>query len=168
MLRHERNAPIWLFSFVDLAFLLLIAFTQIGPDSPGTHPELAELEIPTISGPGTPFVRSTEAPAWHLRVYPPVETSSGTPAVRPYALLEPQRGTEGGDATAIDAGELKAHLELLRDRASAKPILAPHPDSRSEDLLVAVSLLEEIWTSGRTVAVRPESAVASGPTHDKP
>jgi len=43
MKRRERSAPIWLFSFVDLAFLLLIAFTQLVPDPEKTRAELAEL-----------------------------------------------------------------------------------------------------------------------------
>jgi len=44
MKRRERSAPIWLFSFVDLAFLLLIAFTQLVPDPEKTRAELAELD----------------------------------------------------------------------------------------------------------------------------
>ncbi len=72
MLHHERSAPIWLFSFVDLAFLLLIAFTQIGPDRDRSPNELAELEIPQIYGRGTPRSGQSATGGWQLRIYPSV------------------------------------------------------------------------------------------------
>ena len=40
-----NSAPAWLFSFVDLAFLLLIAMTQMSADE---MPELGEIVIPRI------------------------------------------------------------------------------------------------------------------------
>ena len=69
MLRHERSAPIWLFSFVDLAFLLLIAFTQIDAPTADTAHDLATLDIPRIHGPGTPHERNATASPWQLRVH---------------------------------------------------------------------------------------------------
>jgi hypothetical protein len=68
----------------------------------------------------------------------------------------------------IDATELASHLRLLHDRQLDKPILAPHRDSRSEDLLVAVGLLQNVWQTQRAVAVVPGNAVASGPGSDDP
>ena len=40
------NAPSWLFSFVDLAFLLMIAMTQLTEDAPVEAPNLGELVVP--------------------------------------------------------------------------------------------------------------------------
>ena len=172
MLRYERSAPIWLFSFVDLAFLLLIAFTQIGPDPSNRGPTIAELEIPRIAGPGQPLASGDSEAAWQLRVYPPdagkTAEARAASGPRPYALLEPLASDATATAKPIDVGDLKAHLELLRTRDSGKPILAPHRDARAEDLLVAVSLLEDIWKSNRTVAIRPDAAVSAGPDDEAP
>ncbi|HEB90798.1 MAG TPA: hypothetical protein ENI85_14590 [Deltaproteobacteria bacterium] len=177
MLRYEKSAPIWLFSFVDLAFLLLIAFTQIGPETEGPPLELGELEIPRIHGPAPPLERDAAAAGWQLRVYPVDHERPREVPRTPFALTlpgtnaapgpapKPSPPTAGSDSftAALDATELAAHLRLLRDRGMGRPILAPHRDSRSEDLLIAVGLIEEIWEGGRTVAVAPGPAVASGP-----
>ena len=47
------HAPAWLFSFVDLAFLLLIAMTQVGVESNGIAMELGEIVIPRIQSDAT-------------------------------------------------------------------------------------------------------------------
>ena len=154
MLRHERNAPIWLFSFVDLAFLLLIAFTQIGP-VPVAGPVLSaigEIEIPRLETPARPTTGAQSANRWQLRVHP----TDASPDV--FELVEADR-----PGTRIAAADLASRLDLLHARSAEKPILAPHRDSRSEDLLIAVGLLETVWQGGRTVAVRPGAAVGSGP-----
>ncbi len=177
MLRYEKSAPIWLFSFVDLAFLLLIAFTQIGPEIEGPPLELGELEIPRIHGRTGPLERSAAASGWQLRVYPTDPERARDDSRTPFALVErgSRSATEsdsrksvpsvGSDRveTPLDTAELAADLRLLHERGQARPILAPHRDSRSEDLLIAVGLIEEIWKSGRAVAVAPGPAVASGP-----
>jgi len=154
MLRHERNAPIWLFSFVDLAFLLLIAFTQIdpAPQADPLLPAIGEIEIPRLETPATPMAGGEDAIRWQLRVHP-TDVSADV-----FELVETDR-----PGKRIDAAVLASRLELLHDRSAAKPILAPHRDSRSEDLLIAVGLLETVWKTERTVAVRPGPAVASGP-----
>lgn len=158
MLRHERNAPIWLFSFVDLAFLLLIAFTQIGPvPEPDPTPlAMGEIEIPQLETPARPMTGGRDPIRWQLRVHP--SDGSGDASAGVFELVE-----TGRPGTRVDAADLASRLELIHDRSAAKPILAPHRDSRSEDLLVAVGLLETVWQGGRTVAVRPGRAVGSGP-----
>ena len=47
------NAPVWLFSFVDLAFLLIIAMTQLGVESNGISLELGDIVIPRIDSEAT-------------------------------------------------------------------------------------------------------------------
>ncbi|MEM9176333.1 MAG: hypothetical protein AAGC67_13985 [Myxococcota bacterium] len=159
MLRHERSAPIWLFSFVDLAFLLLIAFTQIGPRDAADAPDLATLEIPRIHGPGTPTDLPASAALWQLRVHPVDVPLDATAAHLPFVLVEP--GTDPAAAALRDASDLGHALSLLGDRGLPKPILAPHRDARAEDLLVAVALLDEHWRGDRTTAVRPDAPIAS-------
>ena len=153
MLRHERSAPIWLFSFVDLAFLLLIAFTQIGPRTTEDPERLAALAIPQILGPGSPQAPAAVEGAWQLRVQPvPTPLEEGTTHA-PFVLVEP--GTDASTSPVRNAEDLAEALALLESRAARKPILAPHRDARAEDLLVAVALLDAHFAGGRTSTVRP-------------
>lgn len=158
MLRHERSAPIWLFSFVDLAFLLLIAFTQISSDEPVNDQPLAGIEVPHIPGPGTSLARSGSANLWQLRVGPPIANETSPP----FRLIEPSQPS--AEAEAIDATDLEARLDVLARRGARKPLLAPHPDARAEDLLVAADLLGRVFQKSRIVAVRPGPDVAAGTT----
>lgn len=176
MLRHagpDRSAPIWLFSFVDLAFLLLIAFTQAGPRTVAMGDPVGLLDIPRLETAARPIEESANAPVWLLRVHPPLARAeaTGTPPARPaFELLESSRAlpAEAGQVRPaverIDARELAARLELLRARKLERPVLAPHRDSRSEDLLVAVGLLETTWQGRRAVAVLPGPPVAARAT----
>lgn len=164
MLRHDKSAPIWLFSFVDLAFLLLIAFTQVGLPKAEAAVEIVELEVPRIHGRGRPAVTPAAGPVWQLRVHP---SSSAERPEAPFQLIEPGLPSNAAASPPfVEASELEARLRLLRERETRKPVIAPHRDSRSEDLLMAVSLLEEVWQSTRTVAVRPGPDVASAPADD--
>lgn len=162
MLRHERSAPIWLFSFVDLAFLLLIAFTQIGPRPDAAELELAGIEIPRIHGRGRALPGSHDAAAWQLRVRPTRPGASEGTDHAPFLLV--QTSSVGAvEPVGVVAEELDTQLRVLRERRLGKPVLAPHRDARAEDLLVAVALLEDVWGEDRIVAVRPGPPVAAGP-----
>lgn len=151
MKRRESSAPIWLFSFVDLAFLLLIAFTQLAPDPEKEGLVVGELELPRIAGVapakhGEPF-----APLWQLRVLPLAGSDDPNTVRAPFELIEPGARSP----RAIGADELASGLEVLHVRALPRPVLAPHRDARSEDLLVAVALLERIWANDRGITVVP-------------
>lgn len=174
MKRREKSAPIWLFSFVDLAFLLLILFTQLIPDTPPNPVAVAELELPRIERVEPAAVAPSSEPVWQIRIRP--LAIGDDPAVRraPFELIEPTRNgsaaareDDGGAAIAsqepFDARDLEARLEVLHARSAARPLLAPHREARSEDLLVAVSLLERIWQSGRGVTVLPTPAISAPP-----
>jgi len=164
MLRYESSAPIWLFSFVDLAFLLLIAFTQIDPHEPAPEVPLATLEVPRVRSPGTPLERSTAASRWQLRVHSLRDAGHPDTQRRPFVLVEP--GAEPTSAATLDERDLAQGLATLVGREIPKPVLAPHPDARAEDLLVAVGLLDERWRDRRSVAVKPTPAVAAAPLDD--
>lgn len=184
MLRHERSAPIWLFSFVDLAFLLLIAFTQAGPEWARTGPPVGQIEMPRLQTPAGPLAGRSDPSGWQLRVHPvlahegrrtgesavaaPLKPASEPRSALPFELVEsagaqPESTRDGAAPTRIDARALAVRLERLRERGAARPILAPHRDSRSEDLLIAVGLLEDAWQGDRAVAVVPGPQVAAGP-----
>ena len=165
MKRRERSAPIWLFSFVDLAFLLLIAFTQLVPDPEKTRVDMAELELPRIEAVEPSAAAAAGSPRWQIRVLP--LAASDDPAVErtPFELIAPGPSDDAPDRSAaarrVGAKELASRLDLIRDRAQPRPLLAPHRDARSEDLLVAVSLLERVWENDRGVSVEPIPAISA-------
>ena len=82
------NVPVWLFSFVDLAFLLIIAMTQIGVDSNGISLELGEILIPRIESEATQNLPGGSAERWQLRVHPMNEALQ-----QPFELTRPERGS---------------------------------------------------------------------------
>jgi hypothetical protein len=136
------NAPSWLFSFVDLAFLLLIAMTQLADDAQN-QPDLGEIAVPRISSDATSDLPALASERWQLRIHPADSGSEG-----PFELVrggEPEGGRLGGAA-------LRERLEALAGDAR-KPLLAPHEDSRSQDLLDAVSMVQDLWPGRRRATV---------------
>ena len=142
--RGGTQQPAWLFSFVDLAFLLLIAMTQVG--SPTDAPDLGEIVVPRLESEATSDLPQQAAARWQLRVHPPG-------AGPPYALVP---ATAPPDGARLDAAGLRAELSALRRETRDKPLLAPHRDSRSQDLLEAVGIVEELWPGRRRATVLPE------------
>jgi hypothetical protein len=139
---QRGNAPSWLFSFVDLAFLLLIAMTQLADDAQN-QPDLGEIVVPRISSDATSELPALATERWQLRIHPPDADGQG-----PFELMrggEPESGRLG-------AAALRERLEVLAGDAR-KPLLAPHEDSRSQDLLDAVSMIEDLWPGHRRATV---------------
>lgn len=146
-----HHAPVWLFSFVDLAFLLLIAMTQLD-EGRELAIELGEIVVPRIHA-SAEDMPAAAAVRWQLRVHP---AEAG--AVGPYALVLPRADGSEPAAERIDAAALRARLVALHVESAARPLLAPHADSRSQDLLDAVSILEEAWPDRRRALVTPALA----------
>ena len=62
---EQGGAPAWLFSFVDLAFLMLIAMTQLAGDV-AQAPDLGEMIVPSINEQSAPGELATGSDrAWH-------------------------------------------------------------------------------------------------------
>ena len=140
MASSEQPAA-WLFSFVDLAFLLLIAMTQIGGGGSDVAVELGEIVVPRVHE-GTASELPGEATAgWQLRVH---AAADGT---APFELVQPE--ARNGESERIAATELTARLAALHEAGASKPLLAPHGESHSQDLLLAASALEELWPRRR-------------------
>jgi hypothetical protein len=142
------GSPPWLFSFVDLAFLLLLALTQLGSKEQAIPVDLGEIAIPHLHAGETNELEHEASDRWQLRVHPPVAD------VAPYELV--QSGAEPSARLALS--ELEDRLAELRESREEQPLLAPHEDSRSQDLLDAVGLLEDLWDQGRLATVVPEYA----------
>jgi hypothetical protein len=148
--QSAHGAPVWLFSFVDLAFLLLIALTQM-QSGKQMAVELGEIVVPKIST-ETEGMPSSAPIAWQLRVHPKDEHGAS-----PFELLDPNRP---GAERRIDEKTLRARLAEIAHSGGERPVLAPDAESRSQDLLTAVSLVEESWPDRRRATVTP---LAGGP-----
>jgi hypothetical protein len=138
---------IWLFSFADLAFLLLIAFTQAS--TIGKVPvSIGEMTLPkVVEGPHvTPF--PTTAQLYQVRIHKPSSETEG-----PFQLIAVDRN--GGETVGlrIPADQLNEQLTLLAQNGAQRPVLIPDELSISKDMLLAMSLVEKIWAGTRTVTV---------------
>jgi len=149
MNQTDGSAPSWLFSFVDLAFLMLIAMTQLAPDPDAKIPNLGEMIVPRVNAAAATELGNAAAESWQLRVHPPEES-----AVSPYQLVRFVEGVVQDDGTRIVHDELRVQLLSLKNDRGIKPILAPHADSRSQDMLEAAALLEDMWPGRRRATVR--------------
>lgn len=148
MQHSDGAAPAWLFSFVDLAFLMLIAMTQLAPDPGANIPNLGEMIVPRVGAKASTEMGSGAAEVWQLRVHPPeVEEPS------PYALIRVVDGVAQDDGARIEPELLRSQLAQLKEGRGSKPMLAPHEDSRSQDMLEAAAMLEELWPGRRRAAV---------------
>ena len=143
MAAQHSDTPAWLFSFVDLAFLILLAMTQVGSLDAEKGLDLGELVVPRVGekSPAEPLTGGGNAT--QVRVYPPGDT------LPVFELV-----TGGAPSPRLDVAELRERLKRLRAGSSDRPVLAPHADSRSEDLLTAVSLVEDAWPSERRATVQ--------------
>ena len=147
MQHSDGAAPAWLFSFVDLAFLMLIAMTQLAPDPGAAIPNLGEMIVPKVGAAASTEMGGAAAEAWQLRVHPPEEAVAS-----PYELVRIVGG-EAEEGERIEAPVLRTELAALKAGAGLKPMLAPHEDSRSQDMLEAAAMLEELWPGRRRATV---------------
>jgi len=145
----EGSAPAWLFSFVDLAFLMLIAMTQLAPDPGAKVPNLGEMIVPSVGATASTEMSAAAADSWQLRVHPPLEEAKS-----PYELVRIVEGVAQTDGSRIVEQDLRDQLALLKNERGGKPLLAPHEDSRSQDMLEAAAMLEEMWPGRRRAAVQ--------------
>ena len=143
MAAQHSDTPAWLFSFVDLAFLILLAMTQIGSVETRKGLDLGELIVPRVGENAPALALEIGANVTQVRVYPPGDA-------KPVFELV----SSGAPGERLGRDELRARLSRLRAASADRPVLAPHADSRSEDLLAAVSLIEDVWPSDRRAMVQ--------------
>ncbi|MEE8164938.1 MAG: hypothetical protein V3T64_05170 [Myxococcota bacterium] len=148
MMHSDSGAPAWLFSFVDLAFLMVIAMTQLAPDPAAKIPDLGEMIVPRVSAVASTEMGAAAAEVWQLRVHPPKSES-----VSPFELLQVEDGAPRSRGSRIATPDLRVALASLKSERGLKPMLTPHEDSRSQDMLEAAALLEEVLPGRRRVAV---------------
>lgn len=145
---HGDGAPAWLFSFLDLALLMLIAMSAMAPDEAPEVPDLGQMVVPRIGEATTDSLSSESVDVWQLRVHPPDDAE-----VSPYELVRVVDGNAVDEGQRIEAADLEAELAKLKAASATKPMLAPHEDSRSQDMLGAAAMLEEVWPGPRWATV---------------
>lgn len=149
---EKGGAPSWLFSFVDLAFLMLIAMTLVASDKAGA-PDLGEMAVPRIGEEASKELAGGMAgKAWQLRVHPPVQNEDGS-LEPPFELVEAGPAVIGVEGELLDKQGLRDKLAKLEEDGVSKPLLAPHEDSRSQDMLDAAGMIEHYWPGPRRALV---------------
>ena len=149
---ESGGAPSWLFSFVDLAFLMIIAMILVASDKAGA-PDLGEMAVPRIGEEASKELAGGMAgKAWQLRVHPPIRDEDGT-LEPPFELREADSSPIEAEGDLLDKHDLRERLVQLQDEGVAKPLLAPHEDSRSQDMLDAAGMIEQYWPSPRRTLV---------------
>lgn len=142
MAASHSDTPAWLFSFVDLAFLILLAMTQLGSPDASKSIDLGEIVVPKIGSDSGAQPMAESYSGLQLRVYP---TGDGG---LPFEVVAPNT-----PPTRVSKQELRARLTRFYNEGLERPLLAPHADSRSEDLLLAVGTIEDIWPSNRRAMI---------------
>ena len=127
---------------------MLIAMTQLAPDPGAKIPNLGEMLVPKIGEAASKEMGAEAAEVWQLRVHPPEEDVES-----PYELIRVVDGIVPEDVPRIVPEDLRLQLAELKESAGLKPMLAPHEDSRSQDMLEAAAMLEELWPGRRRAAV---------------
>ena len=106
---HGDGAPSWLFSFLDLALLMLIAMTQLAPDTPPEVPDLGQMVVPRIGEAGSDALASESVEVWQLRVHPPEEGMAS-----PYELVHVVDGQPMDEGQRIESASLRVELAGLK------------------------------------------------------
>lgn len=149
MRRYPRQT--WLFSFVDIAFLLLLVYTQLA--RMGSTDELAaEMRLPLPEVISNPELVARKAGNEYRQVL--VDKHSA----KPYRITHIAGGREIGRSTPLDAAELDAALQAIHGEGRwSRPVIVPLPESFSSDLLQAAALVGKKWHGEGNAVVRTRS-----------
>jgi hypothetical protein len=141
----------WLFSFTDIAFLLLLVYTQLARMSSSENP-VAEMRLPAPIVAKNPELTIMKANQDYHQLL--VEKHSD----RPYRLAHIIGGNEISRSAAMSFEQLGAALRLiLGDRKNApRPVVVPLPESFSSDLLQAAALVSKNWNEAGTAVVHTD------------
>lgn len=141
----------WLFSFTDIAFLLLLVYTQLARMSSSDNP-VAEMRLPAPMVAKNPELSLMKADKDYRQLL--VEKHSD----RPYRLTRIIRGNEASRSEAMNYEELAAALQtILKERKGGpRPVVVPLPESFSSDLLQATALVGKYWSEPGSAVVHTE------------
>ncbi|MDY6854311.1 MAG: hypothetical protein SWO11_06330 [Thermodesulfobacteriota bacterium] len=145
-----KGSHIWLFAFADLAFLLLIAFTQV------PHADIQKMLLPKIP-PSSNRESIDTSLSYKLFVHPPSEELF---LKNPFEIVSSGEKEDRHTGDLLSEKQLKRRLENLSEISDTGPILWPHPSSQSEDMLIAYTHIKHIWPNSEVIiAVMPEESI---------
>jgi hypothetical protein len=141
----------WLFSFTDIAFLLLLVYTQLARMSSSDNP-VAEMRLPAPMVAKNPELALMKADKDYRQLL--VEKHSD----RPYRLTRIVRGNEYSRSDAMNYEELGVALQsVLKERKGGpRPVVVPLPESFSSDLIQATALVGKFWNEPGSAVVHTE------------
>ncbi len=143
----------WLFSFTDVAFLLLLVWTQLARMNTSNTP-VAEMQLPAPVVAKNPELTALKTEKDYRQVL--VEKHSD----RPYRLTRIIRGNEAARTEPMNFIELNAALQsYFNERKSQpRPVVVPLPESFSSDLLQAAALVSKLWNEKGSAVVHLEKS----------
>lgn len=154
-MKVRKNNFIWLFAFADLAFLLLISFTQI----PNTRLQKIPLpKVPQKNGEALIAKAATSIKLFIFEADQAEAVGSAAKAVpRPFQLATFQGANRIDETPRLEEAQLVPELKKRFKPDLAGPVLWPHPSARAEDLLTAYVCIQQVWQDQEVViAVTPK------------
>ncbi|MBI4688961.1 MAG: hypothetical protein HY754_01610 [Nitrospirae bacterium] len=152
---NRRNKYVWLFAFTDVAFLLLLTFTQFSRIN-SSQIAVAEMDLPVPQVAKNSGISTLPVINRYTRLV--VDTNSEAPFRIDYI----ENNKQIKDSGYLTREELEKELKSIHGRkqemrlkTEPRPIIAPHPESYSGDLLYAASLVGKIWDEEIKSLVRP-------------
>ena len=145
----------WLFSFTDVAFLLLLVWTQLARLNTAGTP-VAEMQLPAPAVVKNPELTplKTEKDYWQVLI----EKHSD----KPYRITRILGGNEASRSEPVDFAGLDATLRavLAVKKDSPRPVVVPLPESYSSDLLQGAALVSKLWNEKGTAVVHLDGGAA--------
>ena len=141
----------WLFSFTDVAFLLLLVYTQLARMSSADNP-VAEMRLPAPVVAKNPELSLMRANKDYSQLL--VEKHSD----KPYRLARIVGGNEVSRSDAMNFEHLSAALRIIlaEKKGRPRPVVVPLPESFSSDLLQAAALVGKFWNEPGTAVVHTD------------
>jgi len=140
----------WLFSFTDIAFLLLLVYTQLAQMNTSGSP-VAEMRLPApVVAKGPDLKQLKSVPDYHQLL---VEKHSE----KPYRLAHIVKGNESSRSDFMSYEDLTAALQILvNEGKETRPVVVPLPESFSSDLLQAAALVGKYWSEPGAAVVHTQ------------
>ena len=143
----------WLFSFTDVAFLLLLVWTQLARMNSSATP-VAEMQLPAPVVAKNPELTTLKAEKDYRQVL--IEKHSD----KPYRLTRIIKGNEASRSDPMNFAELNTALQVIFNerKNQPRPVVVPLPESYSSDLLQAAAQVSKLWNEKGSAVVHLEKS----------
>lgn len=144
----QKRRHTWLFSFTDVAFLLLLVYTQLARMSTNTTP-VAEMRLPAPVVVKNPELVTMKAERDYRQVL--IDKHSA----RPFRVARIIGGNEVSRSGPMNLDELTIALQVVLNerKDQPRPVVVPLPESFSSDLLQAAALVSSLWSVEQNAVV---------------